>query len=108
MIGLPGETIRIKHGDIYVKRPGSEDFRLERKPLKHQLAMQMLVYDDRYRPKAMADSQEWLRWRPATPGGWKNVDPGKVSTSARPKQAKSGLNWATTICFLIPSNGKTS
>ena len=25
LVGLPGETIRITHGDIYVKRPGSDD-----------------------------------------------------------------------------------
>ena len=41
LVGLPGETIRIIHGDIYIKPPGGDDFRLERKPLKHQSAMQM-------------------------------------------------------------------
>ena len=55
LVGLPGETIRIHHGDIYIKRPGSDGFRLERKPLRHQSAIQMTVYDDRYRPGALAD-----------------------------------------------------
>ena len=28
LVGLPGETIRIAHGDIYVKPPGSDDVHL--------------------------------------------------------------------------------
>ena len=75
LVGLPGETIRITRGDIYVKRPGSTTYRLERKPLKHQLAMQMSVYDDRHRPRALADRDEWRRWQSAATGGWKIVDP---------------------------------
>ncbi len=75
LVGLPGETIRIKHGDLFVKAPGSDAFRLARKPLKHQAAMQMTVHDDRYRPKALADRPEWRRWQPAASGGWRAVDP---------------------------------
>ena len=74
LVGLPGETIRITHGDIYVKPPGGTSYRLERKPLKHQIAMQMSVYDDRHRPKALADRDEWRRWQSADTGGWKVVD----------------------------------
>jgi signal peptidase I len=75
LVGLPGETIRITHGDIYVRRPGSATYRLERKPLKHQIAMQMSVYDDRHRPRKLADRDEWRRWQSAAKGGWKIVDP---------------------------------
>jgi len=75
LVGLPGETIRITHGDIYVKPPGGKTYRLERKPLKHQISMQMSVYDDRHRPKALADRDEWRRWQSAATGGWKIVDP---------------------------------
>ena len=75
LVGLPGETIRITHGDIYVKRPGSATYCLERKPLKHQIAMQMSVYDDRHRPWALADRDEWRRWQSAAKGGWRIVDP---------------------------------
>src|SRR5262249_30148940 len=62
--GLPGETIRIAHGDIFVKSPGRSDFLLARKPLRHQSAMQINVYDDRYRPRGLAGLSEWSRWRP--------------------------------------------
>ena len=74
LVGLPGETIRIAHGDIYIKPPNSTTYRLERKPLKHQISMQMSVYDDRHRPRALADRDEWRRWQSSTPGGWKIVD----------------------------------
>jgi signal peptidase I len=70
LVGLPGETLRISHGDLYVKSPGSDTFRLARKPLKHQTAMQITVYDDRFRPKALANREEWRRWRPLKEGSW--------------------------------------
>jgi signal peptidase I len=75
LIGLPGETIRIKHGDLFVKPAGGETFRLARKPLKHQAAMQMTVYDDRHRSKILSDHEDWRRWRGAGSVGWKIVDP---------------------------------
>jgi len=74
LVGLPGETIRIHHGDVYVKSGGSDKFRLARKPLRHQAAMQINVYDDRHRPKALTGKTDWQRWRSAT-AGWKVVDP---------------------------------
>src|SRR5262245_8176405 len=43
LVGLPGETIRIRHGDLFVKTPGSDEFWLTRKPLEHQAAIQMTV-----------------------------------------------------------------
>ncbi len=69
LVGLPGETIRIAHGDVYVKAPGESVFTLARKPLRHQSAMQINVYDDRYRPRALAGRPEWTRWRPES--AWK-------------------------------------
>jgi signal peptidase I len=63
LVGLPGEVIRIAHGDVYVKAPGESVFTLARKPLRHQRAMQIPVYDDRHRPSKLAGSPEWTRWR---------------------------------------------
>ncbi len=75
LVGLPGETIRIYHGDLFVKAPDSSDFRLQRKPLMHQRAMQIPVFDDRLRPRATAGRDEWTRWKSEQAGGWKVVDP---------------------------------
>lgn len=70
LIGLPEEVIRIYFGDIYVKPPGESEFRIARKPLRHQQAMQIMVNDDRFRPKDLADLPEWDRWVPAAAKGW--------------------------------------
>lgn len=48
LIGLPGETVRIYHGDIYIKRPGDAEFQIARKPPAKQLTLQRLVYDTNY------------------------------------------------------------
>ncbi len=90
LVGLPGETIRITHGDIYVKPRDGKGYRLERKPLKHQMSMQMSVYDDRYRPRALAGRDEWRRWQSVTAGGWKAVDSG---LSQYRGEAKSDDQW---------------
>ncbi len=76
LVGLPDETIRIAHGDVYVKKKGSPSFVLARKPLRHQAAMQINVYDDRHQPQALVKSPEWRRWE-GDGSGWKVVDPGK-------------------------------
>ena len=68
LVGLPGETLRIWHGDLFIRPPGgTAPFALQRKPLKHQRAMQMMVNDDRHRPSALKDLTEWRRW--TSPGG---------------------------------------
>ena len=48
IVGLPGETLRISHGDVFVKRDGEEAFQIARKPAKRLLAMLQPVYDDDY------------------------------------------------------------
>ncbi|WP_165244350.1 signal peptidase I [Paludisphaera soli] len=71
LIGLPGETVRVHHGDIYIKPRGASDFRLQRKPLDHLTGMQIAVYDDRHQPRALRDRAEWRRWRPEpADSGW--------------------------------------
>ena len=89
LVGLPGETIKIVHGDIYVKQPGSDRFTLARKPLRHQSAMQIAVYDDRHRPRALEDRPEWRRWRSET--GWTGGD---SATTGYQVQGKSTDDWS--------------
>src|SRR5262249_22867566 len=90
LVGLPGETIRIQHGNVYIKRPGADGFKLERKPLKHQRATQMAVFDDRHRPKALAEQPVWQRWQSNTPG-WQIVEHGVSRYRAEPTP---GDSWA--------------
>jgi signal peptidase I len=88
LIGLPGETVRIAHGDIYIRPPGGSDFALARKPLIHQSAMQISVFDDRYRPRSLAGQAEWARWRPGP--AWSAPDP----TSSRYRAEATGDSWS--------------
>jgi signal peptidase I len=73
LVGLPRETIRIFHGDIFVKPPDADNFALARKSLRHQAAMQINVYDDRHQPQKFTDLPEWHRWRDDA-GNWKRPD----------------------------------
>jgi signal peptidase I len=82
LVGLPGEELRINHGDIQTRPSGSNGaFKIERKPPIHQRAMQMLVYDDSHRPKALEGKPEWKRWNASGP--WKEETAGTfVATPA--------------------------
>lgn len=85
LVGLPGEDLRIFFGDILTRpRGSSEPFRIRRKPPGHQAAMLMNVWDDRHRPKALADRPEWQRWQPRLPGAWRELEPGRFATVAGP------------------------
>ena len=50
LIGLPGESIEIVHGDVFVKNGPEDEFRIRRKPLQAQEAMWQVVFDNDYRP----------------------------------------------------------
>ena len=89
LIGLPGETIEIVHGDIFYIPPGDDGkWRIRRKPLKAQEAMWQVVYDNDYRPlkdaaKQWSDKASPDRWdltaSGATLGGRRLVFKGEGS-----------------------------
>jgi signal peptidase I len=77
-VGLPNEVIRIQGGDLW-RRPlddPSIGFERLRRPLEHQQATQMMVYDDTHRARALDDDPRWRRWAPAGPGDWTETAPG--------------------------------
>tara|TARA_R110002111_G_scaffold126741_5_gene191465 strand:- start:44297 stop:46030 length:1734 start_codon:yes stop_codon:yes gene_type:complete len=45
VVGLPGESVQVKEGDLYING------KIERKDLKTQHAVRLLVYDQHYRPE---------------------------------------------------------
>ena len=91
-VGLPGDDLKINHGDIQA-RPSrtNSSFRIERKPLIHQDAMQMLVYDDAHRPKAFEGKPEWLRWR--TGANWTEQTSGTFQADATDPEAWADLHY---------------
>jgi len=50
LIGVPGDSIEIVHGDIFVSRDQGKTFDIRRKPPRAQRAMWQVVYDNDYRP----------------------------------------------------------
>jgi signal peptidase I len=64
VVGLPGETVRITRGDIWIKDRQGKDFGIARKPPEKMLAMLQPVYDNDYVMPTLI-SQGWpARWRP--------------------------------------------
>ena len=63
LIGLPRETIRIWHGDIYVRQDGSEEFRIARKPPRKLVNMLQPVCDTDYVAQKLIDSGWPARWQ---------------------------------------------
>ena len=80
LVGLPGETIRISHGDVFVKPKNKDTFSIERKPPDKVLAMMQPVYDNDYLQRDLMAAGWPARWRPAPPdagAGWQASDDGK-------------------------------
>jgi signal peptidase I len=67
LVALPGETLRIYQGDLFVGDENAtehEDFKIAAKPADKVLAMRQLVHDTNYDP-AELDAAGWkLRWQP--------------------------------------------
>jgi signal peptidase I len=87
LVGLPGETLRIFQGDLFVGEQGAAqdgDFAILRKPPKKVLAMRQLVHDTNYDPAELYEAGWPLRWQAATANdapGWQTnatIDGGNV------------------------------
>ena len=77
LVGMPNEILRILRGDIWVRPIDSSDpFQRAFRPLSHQDAMQMLVHDDRQRPRTLKGDPRWKRWQPRREGDWIEEIPG--------------------------------
>ena len=64
IVGLPGETLRIDHGDLFTRRAGENDFIIARKPAHKVLPMSQPVFDSDYVPRRLLDAGWPPRWRP--------------------------------------------
>jgi signal peptidase I len=69
LIGLPNETIRIRHGDIYVRKDGETEFRIARKPEHKMRAMLQLVDDSKFVPDELIEAGWPVRWQAWSPNG---------------------------------------
>lgn len=55
LVGRPGETVRIKGGDIYIMGPKDQEFRIAAKPPHVNMAVRRLVYDNQHQPADLAE-----------------------------------------------------
>ncbi len=127
LVGRPHETVRIRHGDIYI-RPGEEtaspgggssdsaEFDIARKPPDKVRAMSQIVYDNDYVVDGMTKVGWPLRWQNwptgdapaadgAAPNDWQSPD-GGARTRLAADRARPG--YATSTSFPFPAIGPTS
>jgi len=79
LVGLPGETLEIVHGDVFVKTGENEPWRIRRKPPVAQEAMWQVVFNNDYQPRpswrARGNPPQWVattesqRWDLTRSGG---------------------------------------
>lgn len=86
LIGLPGETIEIIDGDVWVTPPGAATPKIARKTRHAQEALWFHVYDHDYPPAKPSanvipneNERDWSKYHPrfaavATAGAWKDID----------------------------------
>jgi signal peptidase I len=76
-VGLPNETLQIKHGDLYVKGQGDSDFHIIRKPPEKLKAIAQIVHDNDYVSQALIDKNwptRWQEWGANESGYWQVSD----------------------------------
>jgi signal peptidase I len=73
LVGLPGETLRIYHGDLFVRplEANDSDFAILRKPPEKAAAMLQPVHDSSFESSTLFNAGWPLRWAATTPDGWK-------------------------------------
>ncbi len=113
MIGLPGEAIRIRRGDVYARKKDEAEFRIQRKadPYKQDI-LQIIVYDDQHAPQTLLKTGWPERWSGMDSsstdtdfGGWAtNDDSWKTDAKARVhalSAADEDFRWLR-YCHIVP------
>ncbi|GHT37298.1 signal peptidase I [Planctomycetales bacterium] len=73
LVGLENETVRIRHGDIFVKKAGEDDFTIQRKPLRNLEAMLRPVENNDYVQPALLKTgfpSRWFNENETEPNQW--------------------------------------
>ncbi len=83
LVGMPGETLRIDHGDVSTKKPDAEQFELARKHPRKVVATLQDVYDNDRTLDEMLDAGWPARWQSTTAAGELQSDASMWSTEDR-------------------------
>lgn len=65
LVGLPGEKLLVKGGDVYVRSNESDPWTIARKPPHKIRAMRQAVADTKYQPAALIEAGWPSLWQPA-------------------------------------------
>lgn len=76
LVGLPGEKLQLKYGDVYTSTEG-KPFEIARKPPDKLLAMLQPVYDTKFVSDELVQSGWPTRWQPADGSNWKILEGGR-------------------------------
>lgn len=79
LVGLPNETLRIKHGDLYARGSDAVEFEILRKSHETSVAMLQPVYDNDFVQEDMIARGWPPRWQPDAP---RSANSEQGSTSA--------------------------
>jgi signal peptidase I len=69
LVGLPNEELKIYCGDVYIRRQGTDQFRIARKPEHKLKAMLQVVDDSKYIASNLVRVGWPSRWQFWSPGG---------------------------------------
>ncbi|MDP6555143.1 MAG: S26 family signal peptidase [Pirellulaceae bacterium] len=95
VVGLPGETVAIRQGDLFV------DGQIVRKPIDVQRSMAVLVHDDLFRPARTRDLP--LRWDAAQEqSGWESSATGYQFLPRANAGQVDWLKYRSWRCFASP------
>jgi signal peptidase I len=92
VVGLPGESIRIRSGDVYA------DGQVQRKTLLQQRALRMLIHDADYYPSSPESLPRWHS--PANSGQWKWTE-GRQRRLAHQESSGPGSLAGQSIDWLV-------
>ena len=109
LIGLPGETIRLRQGDVYARRSADDPWQIQRKQdFDRQLAIQIPVYDDRYPPNLLLDAGAEERWVPSIPVAPAAQEPDGVDFAGWPAAANAWQDDRQERSFSIASESESA
>jgi signal peptidase I len=66
LVGLPGESMLIEGGDVYVKEAGAEEWTIARKPPTKIRAMRQIVSDTKFQAAILVEQGWPSLWQPLT------------------------------------------
>lgn len=92
LVGLPEETLKISHGNIYVRPDGQDQFTIARKPPDKILATMQVVDDSDFQAPELIAAGWPASWSSGPDGAWQTAD-GKSFRTDGTARGEAWLNY---------------